>query len=274
MKQTSSKISAIILLTFSVVCYGQQDNFPYSRNKKDLILLPLGAATFVASQYVSRENDRNLSVDEISSLDRNTVNGFDRTATYNWDQSADTFSDIVLFTTPALPLVFVIPQLKNKKWDHAATLGVMYVEVFLFTKGINDLTKSLAGRTRPYLYNTAFTAEERFAMQGDGPHANASFFSGHSSATFAAAVLFSKMYTDIYGKGTWSKIIWGTTLTLAAATATCRVVAGKHFPTDVIVGAIAGSTIGYAIPVLHKRNYHNKWSLSVLPGSFKLGYKF
>jgi membrane-associated phospholipid phosphatase len=81
------------------------------------------------------------------------------------------------------------------------------------------------------------------------------------------------MFTDIYGKGTLSKIIWGTSLTLASATAYCRVAAGEHFPTDVIVGSMVGSTIGYLIPVIHKKNPESL-SLSVFPNYFRIEYRF
>lgn len=262
----------LIFITSSV--YSQKKEFPYGLSKKDYIIGTLSIGTFIGSSILGEKKDHNLTIEEISALDRNDVNGFDRHATYNWNRSADEFSDVVNNVMPYLPLVLVIPELKNKKLNNAVTLGVMYAEVFLLTKGITGITKSLVGRTRPYLYNTSFTPEERFSFQGnEAPTASTSFFSGHSSSTFAFAVLLSKTYTDIYGKGTWSKIIWGTSLSLASATAVCRVAAGEHFATDVIVGALVGSAIGYGIPELHKAN-DEKVSLTVLPNYLSIAYKF
>jgi hypothetical protein len=267
--------------TLSLICalsflqsQAQENEFPYKRSKKDLILIPTGILSFITAEHLSNERDHNLTMDEISSLDRMDVNRFDRNATYHRNTSADGFSDVVNKVMPLAPMALAIPQLANKKWDNTATLGIMYIEVFLFTKGLTGITKSLVGRTRPYLYNTSFTVEERFNLQSNGaPVASTSFFSGHSSSTFAFAVFLSKTYTDIYGKGTWSKIIWCTSLTLASATAYSRVAAGEHFPTDVIVGAMVGSAIGYVIPVLHKVN-PEKLSLQVLPNCFSVVYKF
>ena len=51
------------------------------------------------------------------------------------------------------------------------------------------------------------------------------------------------------GPARW--IVAGTYLALASATAALRVAAGEHFPTDVIVGAAAGSAVGAAVPLLH-----------------------
>lgn len=38
----------------------------------------------------------------------------------------------------------------------------------------------------------------------------------------------------------------------AAAVSTLRVVAGKHFPTDVVAGAALGSGIGWLVPTVHR----------------------
>jgi membrane-associated phospholipid phosphatase len=47
--------------------------------------------------------------------------------------------------------------------------------------------------------------------------------------------------------------VWLFSESLAAATASLRVVAGKHFITDVITGAAAGTAIGILIPYLHQK---------------------
>src|SRR5688572_17790111 len=108
--------------------YSQKPEFPYQLGKIDYVLAPLGIAAYVTSNALAKR-DHNLSVDEISALDRNDVNRFDRNATYNWNHSADKFSDVTHDLMPFAPLVLIIPQLKNKKLNNAVTLGVMYAEV-------------------------------------------------------------------------------------------------------------------------------------------------
>ena len=46
--------------------------------------------------------------------------------------------------------------------------------------------------------------------------------------------------------------IWGMELALASMTANLRVRAGKHFYSDVIVGAIVGAGLGFAVTYLHE----------------------
>jgi hypothetical protein len=271
MKALYYSLAVIFVLLYFIPAWSQ-NTFPYSKNKKDIVLLPTSVVLYATSEYLSYKRF-NLTQDEIAELDRNDVMAFDRKATYNWSTSSKQFSEIPFRVLPLLPVALAIPQFKNKKWDNALTYGVMYTEVLFFTASITGITKSITHRIRPYLYNTSLTVEERFNLQESGGGvASISFFSGHSSITFAFAVFLSKTYTDIYGKNVWSKVIWGTTLTLAAATAYTRVDSGLHFSTDVIVGAVAGSAIGYIIPELHKTNY-KKISLSVLPNQFSIVYK-
>jgi membrane-associated phospholipid phosphatase len=261
---------SILILYLSTVT-AQEREFPYSRSEKDWIIVSAALASTISSEFLLDERKEELTISEIEALKRNTVNKFDRNATYNWSPSAGNFSDVPYRIMPFLPMALGIPLAKNKKWNDAFTLGLIYSEVFFLTKVITGITKTLAGRTRPYLYNTDFTSEERFAFQDEAPNATTSFFSGHSSVTFAFAVLLSKTYTDIYGKNIWSKIIWVTSLSAATATAWARVEAGVHYPTDVIAGAIVGSAIGYFIPELHKTK-NSKLSFIINPAQFKIAY--
>ena len=46
-------------------------------------------------------------------------------------------------------------------------------------------------------------------------------------------------------------IVLGSTLAGAALVGTGRVVSGNHFPSDVLVGAIVGTSAGVLVPALH-----------------------
>ena len=71
--------------------------------------------------------------------------------------------------------------------------------------------------------------------------------------------------TDIHGDSVWTKILWGSSLTVAAMTSYARVKAGKHYPTDIIASAVVGFAIGYMIPTLHKKNKNDRVSLIIVP---------
>ncbi len=262
------------LLIVALNALAQNKSFPYKLTKKDFFIAPLSVAAYYGSDELGKKKDHNLTIDQIAKLDRTDINRFDRNATYHWNRAMDKTSNVLYKTLPYLPAIVVIPELAKKEWNNGLTLGVMYLEVFWLTTGVTDITKSLTGRIRPYLYNTSFTPEQRFRFQNtEAPTASTSFISGHSSRTFAFAVFTSKTFTDIYGKGTLSTIVWATSLSAASLTAYSRVAAGEHFPTDVLAGAIVGSAIGYFIPVLHK-NTPDNLSVSVMPGYFNVSYRF
>ncbi|MEM9023429.1 MAG: phosphatase PAP2 family protein, partial [Bacteroidota bacterium] len=67
--------------------------------------------------------------------------------------------------------------------------------------------------------------------------------------------------------------------TVPATTGLMRVLAGKHFPTDVITGYAVGGAIGFLVPHLHRKRADKEatsdggfsWTPSLLPGATGLG---
>ena len=62
---------------------------------------------------------------------------------------------------------------------------------------------------------------------------------------------------------------------LPALTGYLRIRAGRHYPSDVLVGYLVGGAVGYLIPTLHKKKPKGK-SLSIAPsmGGVYLNYRF
>ncbi|MBC8155765.1 MAG: phosphatase PAP2 family protein [Bacteroidetes bacterium] len=115
----------------------------------------------------------------------------------------------------------------------------MFAETILLVNGIHRSVKSTAKRIRPYAYNLAVSLDEKLTKDK-----RRSFFSGHASNAFATAVFTADVF---------SHLVWGGTLTLASVTAVSRYRAGLHYPTDLVVGAVFGSLVGWGIPRLHQR---------------------
>ena len=110
------------------------------------------------------------------------------------------------------------------------------------------LLKVMVLRARPFTYNAEFTAEER--RTGD---ARLSFPSGHAAISFAAASVTSVMLLRRTSGPAGALGAVGAYLG-ASGVATLRVLAGKHFITDVLVGAALGTAIGLALPLAHARD--------------------
>jgi membrane-associated phospholipid phosphatase len=187
-----------------------------------------------------------FTLDEINALNRDNVNTFDRGATYNWSPAAANASDILataLILSPAL-LAFS-EEVRN---DFTPVL-TMYFQTLILAEALPLTLKGITRRTRPFVYNEDTPVEEKQTQ-----NAKRSFFSGHTSVAFAMAVFLSTVYGDYHPNSHWKPFVWGVSLLAASTVGYLRYAAGKHFPTDIITGALVGSALGYFIPFIHRTN--------------------
>ena len=187
-----------------------------------------------------------FTLDEINALSRDDVNSFDRGATYNWSPAAGNASDILaaaLILSPGL-LAFS-DEVRN---DFTPVL-TMYFQTLILAEVLPLTIKGITQRTRPFVYNEDTPIEEK-----ETQNARRSFFSGHTSVAFAMAVFLSTVYSDFHPNSKWKPFVWGVSLLAATTVGYLRYAAGKHFPTDIITGALVGSALGYFIPFIHRTN--------------------
>lgn len=115
----------------------------------------------------------------------------------------------------------------------------------VITLDVTQLVKLTVARERPFV--GGLTPAER-AEEGD---LYTSFFSGHTSFSFAVAVSSGTVASlRHYRTAPW---IWATGLPLAGLAGYLRIAADKHFLTDVLVGAVVGSALGFALPYVFHR---------------------
>lgn len=81
---------------------------------------------------------------------------------------------------------------------------------------------------------------------------NASFPSGHASAAFMGASLACVHHSNLplYGGGGPDVAVCAATTGMAVVNGFARIVADRHYATDVIAGAAIGALSGFAMPVL------------------------
>ena len=187
--------------------------------------------------------------------DPQTVNGFDRVSIGWHSQPARTASNVLIGVNIALPFVLDLLDVAANRPPDAVRGYLQDVlilsEVFVVNAGINTLFKYAARRPRPLLYDADLAAVPLEDRQDSD--AGLSFYSQHSSSAFAMATAGSYLFMLRHPRSKWVIPVWLFSEALAATTASMRVLAGKHFISDVLVGAVMGSAVGLLIPYLHRR---------------------
>ena len=185
---------------------------------------------------------------------RDKVNGFDRPAIGNSSALAGTMSDITVIAALLVPLVFdaVDLGLHRPFFEDA----VVFAETIAVNVGLAATVKFIVQRPLPLTY-----AGDPDLLNSPGGYR--SFYSEHTSLTFAALSAASMTIRLRYGEQVWPWIVTGL---VGSSVAIERVAAGRHFPTDVIVGAVVGTATGIGVPWLHARGESTSSALILLPG--------
>jgi membrane-associated phospholipid phosphatase len=126
-------------------------------------------------------------------------------------------------------------------WEDTLIVG----EAGATTMLVTNLFKAAFGRERPFVH--ALSAEQKQSREPSSDD-NVSFFSGHASLAFSIATAGG---TVAHLRGyDLEPYIWGVGLSLATVTGYLRLVADRHYFTDVLAGAAVGSAIGVGMPLL------------------------
>jgi len=213
--------------------------------QKDALILG-SALTLIATDIILSNIDNNV-VHIDSKLNIDEVNKIDKILMRPYSKKFDLLGTGFELATAITPLVFL--SVPTTEWT---TIAGMYAETMLFAYGFKELAKAVFDRPRPYMYFDDFPIEE--VQKGDW---NSSFFSGHTTLSFAAATFTTYVFCKYKPESKWKIPVIATSYTLAAATATMRILSGNHFLTDVAIGAVVGSITGLLIPFWHYVNPEN-----------------
>jgi membrane-associated phospholipid phosphatase len=255
-------IIAVCLFAFPVAASEPgEDGFPYELHPVTDSLLGSVAVLGLAGYFLAEAYVGGVAPSELEGLDATDVNAFDRMATRQRSKGSAVASTIVGTAAAVAPSALAIALLARHTPRPALVLLVMAVEAAALNTALTGLAKVAAQRRRPYLYNAGWSLETK---RDEGDDAARSFYSLHTSAAFCGAVFFAKVFADLNPGSPWRAAIWTVGLGLGVATGFLRITAGKHYPTDVLTGALAGGLIGYAVPALHRQR-EDEPALAVLP---------
>jgi PAP2 superfamily len=252
-------IVLLSLLGLSAPNSASTECLPFELSRDDDVAL-LAAGGLLGMAAISIQSDMpGISAEELSRLDPGSVNRFDRSATRQWSQRANTASNWLERSLMPLPVMLAVTDAGQ---NEPTTILTMYGETLLLTNATVQLIKGTVRRTRPYAYNSNPDISARLKQS---KKTRRSFPSGHAANTFATAVFTGSMFEKMYPSSDYRAIVWGSVLTAAATTGYCRYAAGRHYPTDIIIGAAIGAAIGYLVPKVHEVNENERGASNTVP---------
>ena len=155
--------------------------------------------------------------------------------------NAANVSTVLLVAVGATPLLVdagVLTGWVHRRGDLALQMFMVDAEAMTLTVLITETTKRLSGRARP-----------------SGPGENDSFFSGHASIATTAATLVCLQHLELglLENKAADATVCGAAATVAFTTGLLRVMADRHWASDVIVGAGIGAGSAFLVYKLHVR---------------------
>ncbi|NND08358.1 MAG: phosphatase PAP2 family protein [Saprospiraceae bacterium] len=237
------KYACSLLLSFLIagLVIGQS---PYETNgnTERSIMLPGGIA--LGSSLLIGSKNKPLSADQLEKLNPRNIWGVDRWVTKQFSKKAAKTSDVLLYSSYAVPLTTLLGAKTRKDFGQ---VGLFALEGLLLNTAATNLTKVLAKRIRPFVYNPSAPLPPKLAK-----NALYSFFSGHTSNVATMYFLTATVLQDFYPNKGFNNIIWPTAVIIPAVTGYLRMRAGKHFLTDVLTGYVVGAFFGILVPQLHR----------------------
>jgi membrane-associated phospholipid phosphatase len=254
------------LLVNSICARGQLfDSDVYNVNP--LIDGAITIAATVTNYYGLRVVDMKSPLDstEISLLDANDINAFDRPATQHnasYIYRAWELSDIGMRGSFLLPLLLVLDREIRQDWAPVLLLYLQSEAIVgnLFSWGV----AIHIDRIRPLVYHPDVPYEDKTFKRNKN-----SFFSGHTSTSATASFFVAKVYCDYHPElGNKKFIFYGLALIPPVFTGYYRYRGMKHFPTDVLAGLAVGAATGILVPHLHKHRKNKNLTFIPVTGRY------
>ncbi len=175
---------------------------------------------------------------------------------------AATLSDVLLVGLMAWPVLdgLAVAGLGYGSSDVAWQLTSITSEVLAADFILSTLIKAIVHRERPHGEDCSLD-DRRSDPDRCGPRGRTrSFYSGHASAAFSSAgtVCMAHANLALYGDLGADASACGGALMTATLVAVLRMLADRHWATDVIVGALIGLATGLGLPYL----LHYGWDRS------------
>jgi membrane-associated phospholipid phosphatase len=136
--------------------------------------------------------------------------------------------------------------------------GVVIGEATLSATAVASIMTLAAGRPRPFLYGDPMAPGGYKAPLSirNGADASLSFLSSHTAEAFAMVTSLYVAEHRLHPRSGYPKVLLGAGLAIASTIGVARVMSGYHFITDVVGGAVVGSSVGVLVTAVHSSPVH------------------
>ena len=200
----------------------------------------------------------------VVNLKKENIPFFDRWAVRHSDK-ADEQSNIAFYAS--MPYPFVLLADKRIRKD-AFTVYALYWEAMAITGLLYTGGDYLIDRYRPETYDDTKPLGER--MSGNEKNA---FFGGHPALVSTATFFTASIYDEYHPTSSFKWVMYGIAAAATGTTIYLRHIAGKHFPSDLLVGTLVGMSSGMLVPRLHRYKPGKAHALHIMP-TIGSGYGF
>ncbi|HVY29850.1 MAG TPA: phosphatase PAP2 family protein [Polyangiaceae bacterium] len=218
----------------------------------DFVVTGLGGAVTLTAAIMQPRPQHSLSgpigADETI---RKALRAHSQTARYDFRDA----SDVGLSLAVMWP--FVADALTTAWWyrgsrETAQEMALIDLEALAIVGAIQGTTNVMVSRERPFGPDCGKGDLPADAIDCHDSFHYRSFFSGHSAFSFTGAALICAHHFENELLGSpWDGVSCAAGYAVAATTASFRVVADVHYPSDVLIGAAVGTLVGYGVPLLH-----------------------
>ncbi|MCA9604074.1 MAG: phosphatase PAP2 family protein [Myxococcales bacterium] len=186
------------------------------------------------------------------------------------------FSDGLLTLMTSTPVLF--DALILAAWGHddeqaAIEMVFIHAEVVATTLALQTFANVVVSRQRPYGRTCGGGGPDDFDENNffcDSPDRYYSFFSGHTSQSFASAAVICSFHMNmpLLGTGPENSVLPCVAgFVLAGTTGIFRILGDMHYLSDVLTGAAVGTAVGFLVPWLLHFNPRRpgETGVSILP---------
>ena len=175
--------------------------------------------------------------------DEHDLNRVDRLTAGRWSPAWATASDASIYSLGALAGAYLF---LDERPGAALNDAVVVGESALIATATATIMTAAVSRPRPFLYGDAAPLEAR-----NGTDAAMSFISSHTAVAFALSTSTWRTYRLLHpgSDAHWAVLALGDAA--AAMVGLARLLAGRHFASDVLTGALVGTSVGLVVPALH-----------------------